>query len=487
MGDNRNNLNLGDQILKAVDDILESGNFDKLNSVVSDTVYKALDEAKKQLEKVTVEVNVGTGTKKGYGQSNQTGAKASAGAGANSGAKASAGAGVNSGAKTSAGAGVYSGAKAAADAEVKNKAERTQVVSCHSVPTPKAKIQRVGSVAGVLFQVFGGIGTGVFGILFLIFFLGVVMGQGSAGLALFMGALACVSGALIVNGAEKRARLKRAERYIQVMQGKSYINLSDLALLTNKSERAVRKDIKKMIRMGIFPEGHLDQQEKCLMLNDTAYREYMRLEKRRNALALEAEEQKRLEEKTKGRGTAQQWPEGQNAVQSAGEEQVVPGISLEKTDNEELNAMIQEGNRCIRQLRDLNDAIEGEVISQKLFQLENLLKEIFEQVKEHPEQMPEMYKFMDYYLPTTLKLVTAYEEFDRVSVPGEDILSAKAEIEKTLDTINMAFAELLNKLFRDRAFDAATDAQVLKTMLAREGLTKEPVFVKRNTTEALEK
>ena len=72
MGDNRNNLNLGDQILKAVDDILDSGNFDKLNSVVSDTVYKALDEAKKQLEKVTVDVSVDAGTKKEPAQSKQT-------------------------------------------------------------------------------------------------------------------------------------------------------------------------------------------------------------------------------------------------------------------------------------------------------------------------------------------------------------------------------------------------------------------------------
>ena len=83
-----------------------------------------------------------------------------------------------------------------------------------------------------------------------------------------------------------------------------------------------------------------------------------------------------------------------------------------------------------------------------------------------------MQKFMNYYLPTTLKLVEAYEEFDSVSVPGEDILSAKAEIEKTLDTINQAFVELLNKLFRASVFDITTDAQVLQTMLAKEGLTK---------------
>ena len=83
---------------------------------------------------------------------------------------------------------------------------------------------------------------------------------------------------------------------------------------------------------------------------------------------------------------------------------------------------------------------------------------------------------MNYYLPTTLKLVESYEEFDRVSSPGPDIVKAKAEIENTLDTINAAFRELLNTLFQNAVFDATTDAQVLKSMLAREGLMKEMAF-----------
>ena len=66
-----------------------------------------------------------------------------------------------------------------------------------------------------------------------------------------------------------------------------------------------------------------------------------------------------------------------------------------------------------------------------------------------------------------------YAEFDKISSPGEEILAAKAEIENTLDTINQAFTELLNNLFQDAVFDATTDAQVLKTMLAREGLMNE--------------
>ena len=104
------------------------------------------------------------------------------------------------------------------------------------------------------------------------------------------------------------------------------------------------------------------------------------------------------------------------------------------------------------------------------------MKDIFDSVRTHPEQMPRMHKLMSYYLPTTLKLVESYEEFNRISSPGPDIVKAKAEIENTLDTINEAFRELLNTLFQNAVFDATTDAQVLKSMLAREGLMREKAF-----------
>ena len=138
--------------------------------------------------------------------------------------------------------------------------------------------------------------------------------------------------------------------------------------------------------------------------------------------------------------------------------------------------MIAEGMECIRKLHLLNDKIPGEVISSKLLKMENLLKNLFDSVREHPEQMHRMHKLMNYYLPTTLKLVEAYEEFDRVNTPGDDIIAAKAEIENTLDTINQAYTELLNNLFQDAVLDVTTDAQVLKTMLAREGLMSEMDF-----------
>ena len=72
-----------------------------------------------------------------------------------------------------------------------------------------------------------------------------------------------------------------------------------------------------------------------------------------------------------------------------------------------------------------------------------------------------------------MKLLDAYEELDRQPVQGENIRNGKLEIEKTLDTLNLAFEKLLDSLFEDTAWDVATDISVLQTMLAQEGLTEQ--------------
>lgn len=315
-------------------------------------------------------------------------------------------------------------------------------------PGPLVKTKRVGNVAGVLYKVFGGIGMGFGGMILLTSLLiGEVptMVTGAMITLFFFG--------MIQLGSSKHHRLKRADRYIQLCGSKMYAEIAQLAAATQTSRGYVLRDIKRMLRLGIFPYGHLDDQGTTLMLNDVIYRQYRDAE-----AARQSRERQALPE-----------PE---------ERPLTPGEMVEKEQQarmQELNQMVAEGMECIRKLRDMNDAIEGEVISNKLYRLENLLKEIFDKVREYPDQMSQMHKLMDYYLPTTLKLVEAYKEFDEVSVPGEDILSAKVQIEKTLDTINAAFTELLNNLFRNRVYDVTTDAQVLETMLAQEGLTKESI------------
>ena len=98
---------------------------------------------------------------------------------------------------------------------------------------------------------------------------------------------------------------------------------------------------------------------------------------------------------------------------------------------------------------------------------------IFDRVEQKPDTVDDIRKLMEYYLPTTIKLLEAYEELDAQPVQGENIISSKQEIEKTLDTLNTAVEKLLDELFQDTAWDLSSDISVLNTMLAQEGLTED--------------
>lgn len=127
----------------------------------------------------------------------------------------------------------------------------------------------------------------------------------------------------------------------------------------------------------------------------------------------------------------------------------------------------------VRKIREANDALPGQEISEKLLQLETVTGKIFACVERHPEKLPEIRRFMNYYLPTTVKLVISYREFENQPVQGENIRNTKQEILDILDTVNNAFASLLDSLFQNDAIDISADISVLKTMLAQEGLTNQ--------------
>ena len=318
-------------------------------------------------------------------------------------------------------------------------------------------VKNKGLAAGILLVVFGALANIP---LFILTLIGAVFRWGATG---SLGFFLLVSIFFISHGKNKIQLISRAKRYVKLCGSKMYAGVEELASQVGISPKRVAKDLRRILQKGIIPSAHMDKQGTHLMLNDVTYRQYLEAEKAREIREKEEKETTKLK--------AKQTKE----IETEKKVQV-----KEETPKTELEQMIQEGQTYIQKLRYMNDLIPGEVISSKLDRLENLLKEIFQRVQKEPAQMNRMHKVMSYYLPTTLKLVEAYHEFDVVSSPNEEILKAKKEIEETMDTINEAFVELLNSLFQDKVFDVTTDAQVLQTMLANEGLTKDIDFAKTN-------
>ena len=152
---------------------------------------------------------------------------------------------------------------------------------------------------------------------------------------------------------------------------------------------------------------------------------------------------------------------------------VPPPPEEKPTGNAELDKMIDDGKKAISEMKRLDDAIEDEKISRDIRRLETVCQGIFGQVKADPSKLPQIRRFMDYYLPTTLKLLNAYDRMDATGVAGENITGTKERVESIMGTIVSAFEKQLDSLFGADAMDISTDISVLETMLSREGLAGE--------------
>ena len=152
-----------------------------------------------------------------------------------------------------------------------------------------------------------------------------------------------------------------------------------------------------------------------------------------------------------------------------------PEPELELTGNAEVDELMLQGREAIRQMRALNAKIKDKKISQQIERLENLSDSIFQHVAKNPGKISQIRKFMNYYLPTTLKLLNSYAELSEQTVRGKNITATMAKIESMMETIVVAFEKQLDSLFGAEALDISTDITVLEGMLQREGLTDEPI------------
>lgn len=138
--------------------------------------------------------------------------------------------------------------------------------------------------------------------------------------------------------------------------------------------------------------------------------------------------------------------------------------------NPEVDALVRERDKALSEMRRLNDAIQDPQISAQIDHLEQVTRRITDHVASNPKKLPQIRKFMNYYLPTTLKLLNAYDRMDSTGIAGDNITSTKRKVEDMLDTITKAFDKQLDALFGEEALDISTDITVMENMLAQEGL-----------------
>lgn len=307
------------------------------------------------------------------------------------------------------------------------------------------KFQRPRNFAGVGSMVGGSIGMMVFVPSLIV--LGTVSLvsmsiPGLIGTGVFAAITAGFAG-LFGRGWSARKMKSRVLKYYEMLHENSTVTFEEISRVTGWKPERLRKDVQKAMDKGMMPDVWMDKMQTCIIYGQEAYSLYLEAEAARQRREQEAADRElRLSDPA------------------------LAGIEHFK----------QEGAETLKKIRVANDRIPDTAVSDKLYKLESTTGKIFTYVEKHPEKLSETRRFMNYYLPTTLKLVEKYCQYDEMEVEVASVAKVKQEISDMLDTINTAFMHLLDSLYQDETLDVVTDMKALETVLVQEGLSGGPSF-----------
>lgn len=242
------------------------------------------------------------------------------------------------------------------------------------------------------------------------------------------GGIGCLFG-----GCHIRTSRRMRRKIDKIVGDAKYMYIQDIADALPCSYDKCCKHLESCIDEGLFgPDAYLDMHRKCLVIS-------------------------------------QRPPEPTPAPAPAPKPEKQPQKQTDMPERDQYQKILDE-------LRRVNDAIPDEEMTDKISRLEAVSAKIFEQARTDPDKLPQMRKFMDYYLPTSLKLLNTYAELDRQGIEGDNITESKRRIELTMDTLVKAFENQLDRLFASDALDVSTDIDVMQNMLRADGLTDDTPF-----------
>ena len=233
--------------------------------------------------------------------------------------------------------------------------------------------------------------------------------------------------AMLIAGQRMKRRSARVARYLAVMGERGYISVEELCTVTGKSRKKIESDLDYMVEKGLLGTGaYLDSGRGIFFRSADAFADY--------------------------------------ANATAKKENVTP-----KEANEGYAG-------ALRAIRSANDRIADPVLSEKIDHLETVAGKIFREVEEHPEKQQQAATFLNYYLPTTLKLLDSYAKFEEAGIEGENLSRAQERIEETMDALIKGFDKQLDDLYRNEAMDIDSDIRVMENMLRRDTASVEDDF-----------
>ncbi len=265
-----------------------------------------------------------------------------------------------------------------------------------------------------------------------------------------------IIGALLLRAARTSSKREmRYKRYQAIIGGRPFMPIKEVAAAIPVPAEQALRELQNMIELGYFGlSAYIDKNTMCIVLDAGA-----------------AGKQTKWQEPIYAEPEPEPEPEPVKKAES--KKEAAPD------KNKAENGDSDQYKQWIRAIREVNDRIDDKVISDKIDRIEMLTARIFEMVKSRPEKEGQIRKFMNYYLPTTIKLLDSYALLEAQGIEGDNITASKQQIEGIMDTLIQGFEKQLDLLFSAQAMDISSDIEVLESMMAVDGLKENDFRIKR--------
>ncbi len=232
---------------------------------------------------------------------------------------------------------------------------------------------------------------------------------------------------------------KNYKRYIRELNGNKVISINDLANSVDQDIEEAYSDLRHMIKEDYFPEARIVENKSLFILDIPTYSLY---KERKNEILSEASD-----------------------IRQISNEQNLEEINLVRSKE-----IIESANKDLNAINLVKNKIENKTFIDHIEDFENSSKDILKVIENHPESSHGLNKFSEYYLPTSVKLINAYYEFEQIASRNSKILKSMEQIDETIVDLTNAFERLQLDFLSDSTMEVKADIDTINLLLNQEGL-----------------
>lgn len=132
--------------------------------------------------------------------------------------------------------------------------------------------------------------------------------------------------------------------------------------------------------------------------------------------------------------------------------------------------LLEESNTSLKALKKVKGQISDIILEKHITNIIDSTEKIIKVLHEKPNKISSASKFLNYYLPVTIRILERFDEIYDQKLTSSSSKNFLDKIRNMITNIEEAFNNQLNNLYNDELIDTNAEIKVFEAMLKEDGL-----------------